>query len=98
MEAKPMRRYLLVEPYEKQEEERETSDFAGFVVTEEYYNTRKDMDRFELFKIKKIGEFVEGSFYVGQVVVVETSMLENVKTPEGNCLFIAENYIPVVFE
>lgn len=88
-----------MEPYELQEESRDDdSPFGGFDIPSEFYAQRHEMDRFELFKVVDIGPMVENDFNVGQVVLIETSMLENVTTPVGNVLFIGEPYVPIKFE
>jgi len=98
--AVPTGRNLIVTKHEAQEEARPSdSEFAGWEFPEEFSKTKKHMDRHELVVVVAIGEDVtEGKFYVGQTVLVETSMLETVSGPAGVHSFVGENYIPVKFD
>lgn len=98
MKAIPTHRYLIVEPYNKQEEERSPdSKFSGFVIPSEFYKTRHEMEPTELMKVVSIGPDCTQDFYEGQIVLVETRMLENHLTPYGQVIYIGENYIPIKF-
>lgn len=94
MEAEPLHRYLLIEPYEPQEEARDNeSGFEGFLIPEDFYKTRHKMGQFELVKIKEVGPKVEADLKRGDVALVETAMIENHISSLGQSMWIAENYI-----
>lgn len=96
MIPKPTGRYLLVEPYSLKEIEKKSEAFGGFSIPSEFYSTRHELERYELFRVVEAGPGVEAVYLTGDVVLVETSMLEKVPMFE-DLLFVAENYIPIRF-
>jgi len=99
MTAKPNGRNLLVETTEVQEEARsDDSGFAGFSIPEEFLKTRHKMKPFEVFKVVDVGPDVKGKYKPGQLILIETCMLDVVDSPVGIVKFISENYVPVSFE
>lgn len=99
LSPKPNHRYVTVEPYDLQEDARDAdSKFEGFIIPEDFHASRHEMEPTELMRVKHVGPECTTSLKEGQVVLVETRMLENRATPLGNVIWISENYIPIKFE
>ena len=97
-EPRPNLRNLLIKPASEQLSEKKEEGFAGFEIPTEYYETRHEAERFDLFEILDVGPEVPAGYDIGDIILVETAMLDVIETPYGTVTFVPYNYVPITFD
>lgn len=99
MKARPQLRNILIKPADRRISEESEEGFSGFEIPSEFYETRHDAERFDLFEVEAVGpEVPAATIQPGDLVLVEIAMVEIVETPHGTVTFVPYNYVPIVFK
>jgi hypothetical protein len=103
MRVAPLNRYIVLKDYTPKEENPHASAAveSTFYMPKEFFQERaENMDKYELRVVDAVSEHCHNldQLSIGDVIVVETSMIEALPDPDGNMVqVITENYILVKY-